>query len=53
MTLNGIHYLHTKQNDIVLVIAATANVNAALLMSFLHKAVEVFKAYFKGEFDEN
>jgi len=22
-------------------------------MSFLHKAVEVFKSYFKGEFDEN
>lgn len=50
--LNGVHYLHTTQNDITLVAACRSNVNAAMVLKFLFKAVDLFKAYFGGTFDE-
>lgn len=45
--------MHITHQDIILVVAATANINAALIVTFLHKAVTVFQAYFGGEFNEN
>jgi len=51
--LNGVNYLHTTQDSITLVAAVRTNVNAALIMQFLFRVVEVFKAYFGGEFNEN
>jgi len=51
--LNGVHYIHTTHNHITLVATSTSNINAALVLQFLYKVVEVFKAYFGGSFDEN
>ena len=53
VTLNSVHYIHITQNNITLVAAGSSNMNAALIVSFLYKVVEIFKAYFGGEFDEN
>ncbi len=50
--LDGVSYIHTTQNDITLVATTKANVNAALLMQFLFSLVQLCKAYFGGEFNE-
>ena len=53
VTLNGVHYIHITHNTITLVAASASNVNTAMIVQFLYKLVELFKAYFGGEFDEN
>ena len=53
VTLNGVHYIHITHNTITLVSASASNVNTAMIVQFLYKLVDLFKAYFGGEFDEN
>ncbi|CAI5932825.1 unnamed protein product [Closterium sp. NIES-65] len=43
---NGVTYLFIQHNNVYLMIATRQNANAASLLLFLHKAVEVFKYYF-------
>ena len=50
--LDGVSYIHTTQNDITLIATTKSNVNAALLMQFLFSLVQLCKAYFGGEFNE-
>lgn len=52
VTLNGVHYAHITQNSITLVAASASNINIAMIVQFLYKLVELFKAYFSGEFTE-
>ena len=52
VTLNGVHYVHISQNSITLVAALASNVNVAMIVQFLYKLIELFKAYFSGEFTE-
>merc|ERR1712032_425660 len=51
--LNGCHFIHIQNGDIVLVAATKANVNVVLVLKLLYKMVELFKAYFGGALDEN
>mmetsp|Transcript_13265 Transcript_13265/g.41905 ORF Transcript_13265/g.41905 Transcript_13265/m.41905 type:complete len:435 (-) Transcript_13265:24-1328(-) len=51
--INGCHFIHTTQSDVVLVAATKDNVNVILVLKLLFKMVEIFKAYFGGTFDEN
>ena len=51
--LNGVHYMHITHNSVTLVATTTSNANVALIIQFLFKVTEVFKAYFGGQFDEN
>jgi AP-2 complex subunit mu-1 len=53
VTLNGVHYIHITHNTINLVAASASNLNAAMIVQFLYKLVEIFKAYFGGEFNED
>lgn len=52
VTLNGVHYAHITQNSITLVAVSASNINIAMIVQFLYKLVELFKAYFSGEFTE-
>jgi len=52
-SINGSHFIHTTQGDIVLAAATKDNVNVVLVLKLLFKMVELFKAYFGGSFDEN
>jgi AP-2 complex subunit mu-1 len=52
VTLNNIHYIHISQNTITLVAASASNVNVSMIIQFLYKLVDLFKAYFGGEFNE-
>jgi len=51
--INGCHFMHTLQGDVVLAAASKDNVNVMLVFKLLFKIVEIFKAYFGGSFDEN
>eukprot|EP00927_Polykrikos_kofoidii_P062687 TRINITY_DN57498_c0_g1_i1.p1 TRINITY_DN57498_c0_g1~~TRINITY_DN57498_c0_g1_i1.p1 ORF type:complete len:430 (+),score=56.61 TRINITY_DN57498_c0_g1_i1:125-1414(+) len=51
--INGCHFIHTTQGDVCLVAATKDNVNVVLVLKLLYKMVEIFKAYFGGQFDEN
>mmetsp|Transcript_4563 Transcript_4563/g.13468 ORF Transcript_4563/g.13468 Transcript_4563/m.13468 type:complete len:435 (+) Transcript_4563:57-1361(+) len=51
--INGCHFIHTMQGDVVLVAATKDNVNVILVLKVLYKMVEIFRAYFGGSFDEN
>mmetsp|Transcript_44025 Transcript_44025/g.113836 ORF Transcript_44025/g.113836 Transcript_44025/m.113836 type:complete len:430 (+) Transcript_44025:43-1332(+) len=51
--INGCHFIHTMQGDIVVAAATKDNVNVVLVLKVLYKMVELFKAYFGGSFDEN
>ena len=53
VSLNGVYYIHISYNNITIVSASSSNVNAALIVQFLYKLVELFKSYFGGKFDEN
>eukprot|EP00930_Biecheleria_cincta_P047642 TRINITY_DN3306_c0_g2_i1.p1 TRINITY_DN3306_c0_g2~~TRINITY_DN3306_c0_g2_i1.p1 ORF type:complete len:430 (-),score=63.81 TRINITY_DN3306_c0_g2_i1:22-1311(-) len=52
-TISGTHFIHTTQGDIVLVAASRENINVMLVLKLLFKMVELFKAYFGGNFDES
>ncbi|OMJ83568.1 hypothetical protein SteCoe_15477 [Stentor coeruleus] len=52
VTLNGVHYIHISQNSITLVAASASNVNTAMIIQFLYKLIDLFKAYFGGDFNE-
>mmetsp|Transcript_22291 Transcript_22291/g.47422 ORF Transcript_22291/g.47422 Transcript_22291/m.47422 type:complete len:430 (+) Transcript_22291:47-1336(+) len=51
--INGCHFIHTVQGDIVICAATKDNVNVVLVLKLLYKMAEIFKAYFGGAFDEN
>ncbi len=51
--INGVSYLHTTNGDITLVATSRNNCNAAMIVQFLYSLVNLCKAYFGGEFDEN
>eukprot|EP00741_Cyanophora_paradoxa_P019768 tig00021168_g19079.t1 len=42
-----------KVNNVYVVATTKRNVNAAMVMAFLYKTVEVLKSYFGGKFDED
>lgn len=50
--INGCHFLHTTVENVVLVAATKDNVNVVLVLKFLFKMVDLFRAYFGGQFDE-
>src|ERR1700712_2790346 len=43
----GINYLYTRHNNLYLLALTKRNTNAAEILLFLHKIVEVFTEYFK------
>lgn len=51
--LNGCHFIHTTQGDVVVAAATKENVNVVLVLKLLFKMAELFRAYFGGLFDEN
>ena len=53
VSLNGVYYIHISYNNITIVSASSSNVNAALIVQFLYKLVDLFKSYFGGDFNEN
>jgi AP-1 complex subunit mu len=44
---NGVTYLFIQHNNVYVMIASRQNCNAASLLLFLHRVVEVFKHYFE------
>ncbi|KAJ3189342.1 AP-1 complex subunit mu-1 [Gaertneriomyces sp. JEL0708] len=46
-TEDGIHFLYVKHNNLYLLAMTRKNTNAATILLFLHKLVEVFIEYFK------
>lgn len=50
---NGVTYLFIQHNNIYLMTASRQNCNAASLILFLHRIVEVFKHYFEGLEEES
>jgi AP-2 complex subunit mu-1 len=46
LNLNGCHFIHITQGDIVTVAATKDNVNVVLVLKFLYKMLDLFKAYF-------
>ncbi|GAV07670.1 hypothetical protein RvY_17484 [Ramazzottius varieornatus] len=51
ITTAGVTFAYVKFNNLYLVATSKKNANIAMIFSFLHKTVEVFKEYFK-EFEE-
>lgn len=51
-SINGCHFIHISQGEICIVAATKDNVNVVLVLKVLYKMVEIFKAYFGGQFDE-
>ena len=50
--LAGVSFIHTTHNDITLLAATKGNINAALILHFLHGFIKVAKSYFDNEFNE-
>ncbi|KAI9104482.1 Mu homology domain-containing protein [Phlyctochytrium arcticum] len=46
-TEDGIHFLYVKHNNLYLLAMTRKNSNAATILLFLHKLIEVFVEYFK------
>lgn len=46
-------FLYSRQADLYLVGVTKMNANPALVFQYLYRMVDVFKAYFHGQFDEN
>ncbi|KAL8150126.1 hypothetical protein V2J09_019934, partial [Rumex salicifolius] len=44
---NGVTYMFIQHNNVYLMVASRQNCNAASLLSFLHRLVDVFKHYFE------
>jgi hypothetical protein len=42
----GVSYIHVQHTNLYLVAMARTNVNAATVLAFLHKIIEIFKHYF-------
>jgi len=51
--LDGVSFIHCTHSDITLVATTKGNANCALLMEFLYALVNLCKAYFNNEFNEN
>ena len=49
----GVSFIHTTVNDITVIAATKGNINAALILHFLHGFVKVTKSYFEGELNES
>ena len=49
----GANFLHVSVKDITLLATTKSNINAAMAIQFLFALVNLCKAYFGGEFDEN
>jgi AP-2 complex subunit mu-1 len=49
----GVSFIHTTHNDITLIAATKNNVNCALILHFLHGFINLCKAYFGGDINEN
>jgi AP-2 complex subunit mu-1 len=53
INLDGVSFIHTTVKDVTLVATTKSNVNAIMVIQFLYAVVNLYKAYFGGEFDEN
>jgi AP-2 complex subunit mu-1 len=45
-------FLYLRHNDMYLVAVTRRNSNPTLIFAFLYRLIDIFKAYFGGEFDE-
>jgi len=50
--LDGVSFIHTTSSDITIIATSKSNINAALMVQFLYDFINVCKAYFSGEFNE-
>lgn len=50
---DGITYIYIKANDVYLLATTAHNANAAMILMFLYKTVNVFKEYFKSIEEES
>ncbi|KAM1295404.1 hypothetical protein ACFX2H_015216 [Malus domestica] len=50
---NGVSYMFVQHNNIYLMIASRQNCNAASLLLFLHRVIDVFKHYFEALEEES
>mmetsp|Transcript_4526 Transcript_4526/g.4997 ORF Transcript_4526/g.4997 Transcript_4526/m.4997 type:complete len:429 (+) Transcript_4526:39-1325(+) len=53
INIDGANFLHVSVKDITLLATTKSNINAAMAIQFLFSMVNLCKAYFGGEFDEN
>ncbi len=48
----GVSFIHTTHNDVCMFACTKGNVNAALILHFLHGFIKVTRSYFEGELNE-
>jgi len=53
INLDGVNFIHVTVKDVTLVATTKSNVNVVMTIQFLYAMVNLYKAYFGGEFDEN
>ena len=52
MDLDKTHFCYSRAGDVYVVAVTRHNANPSLVFQFLFKMIEVFRAYFGGNFDE-
>lgn len=53
INLDGVSFIHSTFNDLTVVATSKSNINCALALEFLRRLVQVCKAYFNNEFNED
>lgn len=49
----GVSFIHTTHNDITFFAATKGNINASLILHFLHGFIKVARSYFEGDLNES
>ena len=52
-TVGECHFIHIECQDIVLVCATKEDINACLVLKMMFQVLNLFKAYFGGQFNES
>eukprot|EP01016_Furgasonia_blochmanni_P022387 TRINITY_DN2440_c0_g1_i2.p1 TRINITY_DN2440_c0_g1~~TRINITY_DN2440_c0_g1_i2.p1 ORF type:complete len:515 (-),score=166.13 TRINITY_DN2440_c0_g1_i2:115-1659(-) len=53
INIDGTSFIHITVKDVILLATTKTNVNATMAVQYLYQIVNICKAYFGGEFDEN
>lgn len=52
INVDGVSFMYVRLENLYIIACTKKNVNATLCFQFLHRMVDLFKAYFKGKFGE-
>jgi hypothetical protein len=51
--MDGASFMYTRKNDVFIVAASRKNTNPTMVFQFIYRMIDVFRAYFGGDFTED